>query len=144
MDEVLSKGEWRELTEIFLDLFSIEEENPFLPYQAFQVSFNGEGSELLGAPCVIGRDGMCVMPNGDVLPCRRFPVSIGNLLTDSLKTIWEKSELLEKLRPKENLKGRCGRCEMRDCRGCRSLALALTDDYLEEDPHCWTHVNLCK
>ena len=70
MDEVLSKEEWREMVKLLLDFFSIEEENPFLPYQAFQVSFNGEEPELLGAPCVIGMDGLCVMPNGDVFPCR--------------------------------------------------------------------------
>ena len=58
---------------------------------------------------------------------------------EPLKQIWEKSELLEKLRRKENLKGQCGGCEIKDCRGCRSLVLALTGDYLEEDPHCWYH-----
>jgi radical SAM protein with 4Fe4S-binding SPASM domain len=136
-NEVLSQEEWRKMIGMLLNFFSIEGEDPyFLPYQAFQVRFSGGEPELLGAPCVIGRDGICVMPNGDVLPCRRFPISIGNLLRDSLSTIWEKSELLEKLRKKENLKGKCGRCEMRDCRGCRSLALALTGDFLEEDPHC--------
>ncbi|MDI6762614.1 MAG: radical SAM protein [Thermodesulfobacteriota bacterium] len=137
MDEVLSKEEWREMVQMLLDFFSIEEENPFLPYQAFQVSFNGEEPELLGAPCVIGKDGLCVMPTGDVFPCRRFPVSIGNLLKIPLKKIWEESELLEMLRRKENLKGKCGACEIKDCRGCRSLALALTGDSLEEDLHCW-------
>ena len=137
MDEVLGKEDWRELTETLSDFFSIEEEHSFLPYQAFQISFNGEEPELLGAPCVIGRDGLCIMPDGTVFPCRRFPISIGNLLNDSLKTIWEKSEILGKLRRKENLKGKCGRCEIKDCRGCRSLALSLTGDYLEEDPHCW-------
>ena len=136
-NEVLSQEEWKEMIGMLLDLFSIEGENHyFLPYQAFQVSFGGRESELLGAPCVIGRDGICVMPNGDVLPCRRFPISIGNLLTDSLSRIWEKSELLEKLRRKENLKGKCGGCEIKECRGCRSLALAITGDYLGEDPHC--------
>ena len=137
MSEVLGKEEWKEMIGMLLDFFSIElEDHYFLPYQAFQVSFGGREPELLGAPCVIGRDGICVMPNGDVLPCRRFPISIGNLLTDSLNTIWEKSELLEKLRKQENLKGKCGRCEIKECRGCRSLALALTGDYLGEDPHC--------
>jgi radical SAM protein with 4Fe4S-binding SPASM domain len=140
IDEVLGKEEWKEMIKMLLDFFpTVEAEHPFLPYQAFQISFNEEEPELLGAPCVIGRDGMCVMPNGDIFPCRRFPISIGNLLKDSLKTIWEKSALLEKLRRKENLKGKCGRCEMEDCRGCRSLAFALTEDYLGEDPHCWYH-----
>jgi radical SAM protein with 4Fe4S-binding SPASM domain len=77
------------------------------------------------------------MPEGNVLPCRRFPISIGNLLATPFKQIWEESELLEELRRKENLKGKCGRCKIKDCRGCRSLALALTGDYLGEDPHCW-------
>jgi radical SAM protein with 4Fe4S-binding SPASM domain len=57
-------------------------------------------------------------------------------LETPLKQIWEESEILERLREKKNLKGKCGRCEMKDCRGCRSLALALTGDFLEEDPHC--------
>lgn len=138
VNEVLSREEWKEMIGMLLDFSSIEgEETSFLPYQAFQMSFNGEEPELLGAPCVIGVDGLCIMPEGNVLPCRRFPISIGNLLNQSLREIWEKSELLEKLRIKESLKGKCGRCKIEDCRGCRSLALALTGDYLSEDPHCW-------
>jgi len=136
MDEVLNKEEWREMVKMLLDFFSIEEENPFLPYQAFQVSFNGGEPELLGAPCVIGVDGLCIMPNGDVFPCRRFPIPIGNLLGTPLTQIWDESETLEKLRKKENLKGKCRRCPIADCRGCRSLALALTGDLLAEDPYC--------
>jgi radical SAM protein with 4Fe4S-binding SPASM domain len=138
LDEVLSKEEWKEMIEMLLDFFPIEgEEHSLLPYQAFQISFNGEEPELLGAPCVIGVDGLCIMPEGIVFPCRRFPISIGNLLETPLKQIWEESEMLRKLRRKENLKGKCGSCEIKDCRGCRSLALALTGDYLEQDPHCW-------
>ena len=120
--------------------FSIEgEHHSALPYQAFQISFTGEEPELLGAPCVIGVDGLCIMPEGNVFPCRRFPVSLGNLLQTPLRQIWEESDILEKLRKKKNLKGKCGTCEMRECRGCRSLAFALTGDYLGEDPHCWYH-----
>jgi MoaA/NifB/PqqE/SkfB family radical SAM enzyme len=60
-------------------------------------------------------------------------------LQTPLKQIWEASGLLEKLRVKKNLKGKCGKCQMEDCRGCRSLAFALTNDYLAEDPHCAYH-----
>jgi radical SAM protein with 4Fe4S-binding SPASM domain len=136
MNEVLDRHEWRELVETLFVLFSVLKEE-VLPYQAFGVMFRDDGTELLGAPCIIGKDGLCIMPEGTVLPCRRFPVAIGNLLNDSLKDIWERSEILEKLRKKENLRGKCGRCEIEDCRGCRSLVLSLTGDYLEEDPHCW-------
>jgi radical SAM protein with 4Fe4S-binding SPASM domain len=136
--EVLDKDQWKELIGTLLTYFSIQmEPEDVFSYQAFQVSFDGEKPELLGAPCVLGMDGLCIMPEGNVFPCRRFPISIGNLLDTPLKQIWEGSEILAKLRGKENLKGNCGSCELKDCRGCRSLALALTGDYLSEDPHCW-------
>jgi radical SAM protein with 4Fe4S-binding SPASM domain len=134
--DVLRKEEWEELITTLSDLFLIEERNDLLSYQAFQVDLCQNEPELLGAPCVIGTDGLCIMPNGDVFPCRRFPVSIGNLLEKPLDEIWKKSEMLEEMRRKENLKGKCGKCEIEECRGCRSIALALTGDYLAEDPHC--------
>ncbi len=138
MNEVLSREEWKKMMGMLLDIFPTDGENDsFLPYQAFQIRFNEEEPELLGAPCVIGVDGLCVMPEGNVYPCRRFPISIGNLYSTPLKQIWEESKLLKELREKGNLKGKCGTCEMKDCRGCRSLTLALTGDYLGEDPHCW-------
>jgi len=139
LNEVLSKEEWKGMIRMLSDFISTDEEQSFLPYQAFQINFHDEEPELLGAPCVVGVDGLCIMPEGNVFPCRRLPISIGNLLKAPLKQIWEKSDLLEKLRRKEDLKGKCGRCEIKDCRGCRSLALALTGDYLDEDPHCWYH-----
>ena len=122
MNEVLEKNQWRELIEILMEFFSMElDENEIPSYQAFQIAFDENGTELLGAPCIIGRDGLCIMPDGTVLPCRRFPIPVGNLLRDPLQ---------------ENLKGKCGRCGIEDCRGCRSLALALTSDPFAEDPHC--------
>jgi radical SAM protein with 4Fe4S-binding SPASM domain len=138
VDQVLRKEEWNEMIGMLFHFFSIEgEQKSVLPYQAFQISFSGEEPELLGAPCVIGVDGLCIMPEGNIFPCRRFPVSIGNLLETPLKQIWEQSGLLQELRKKENLKGKCGKCGIKECRGCRSLAFALTDDYFAEDPHCW-------
>ena len=76
------------------------------------------------------------MPDGTVFPCRRFPVSMGNLRQHSLKEIWETSELLKVLGRRKNLKGKCGYCDIEDCRGCRSLSFSLTGDYLAEDSHC--------
>jgi radical SAM protein with 4Fe4S-binding SPASM domain len=138
MDEVLERNQWKRVVETLFTFSSLSvEEDGVFPYQAYQIRFNGDEVELQGAPCVLGRDGLCIMPGGTVYPCRRFPISVGNLLEKSLKEIWQKSELLEKLRDKNSLKGKCGRCEVEDCSGCRSLALSLTGDYLEEDPHCW-------
>lgn len=135
-EEILSREEWNELIKILSDLFLIEQEDLFPPYQAYQIILNKGEPELLGAQCIIGNDGLCIMPNGDIYPCRRFPISIGNLLNGSLKSIWERSEILRKLRRKENLMGLCGVCEFKECRGCRSLAFYQTGEFLSEDPHC--------
>jgi MoaA/NifB/PqqE/SkfB family radical SAM enzyme len=141
LGEVLNQDQWKEMVKTLLDSFSIEMEDDHpIPYQAFQISFHKDGQELLGAPCVIGVDGLCIMPEGIVFPCRRLPIDIGNLREDSLKTLWAGSELLEKLRRKENLEGKCCRCGMEGCRGCRSLALCLTGNVFAEDPHCWFEI----
>lgn len=137
-EEVLEKDQWTELVEDLFGIFSVEaEEDGIPPYQAFQIDFQGEEPSLMGAPCVLGEDGLCVMPDGTVYPCRRFPLRLGNLLEDSLQSIWGKSEILPKLRDKQNLKGKCRSCNREGCTGCRSLAYSLTGDFFGEDPHCW-------
>jgi radical SAM protein with 4Fe4S-binding SPASM domain len=137
-NEVLGKVHWRSMLKALFAYFSMElEEDEIPPYQAFQVDFRGEEPQLLGAPCVLGTEGFCVMPNGDVFPCRRFPMTIGNLRQDSFGNIWRNCAVLNQLRRKENLKGKCGPCKEQNCTGCRSLAFSLTGDYLAEDPHCW-------
>jgi radical SAM protein with 4Fe4S-binding SPASM domain len=92
----------------------------------------------LGGLCSVGLDGVCILPNGDVLGCRRLPIVIGNLKINSLEQIWMRSKLLWEIRDKNNLKGKCHLCEYSSrCGGCRSMAYAYTGDYLAEDPHCW-------
>ena len=94
--------------------------------------------EDLGAICSIGYDGLCIMPDASVLACRRLPLTIGNLKNDSIEKIWFESELLCQIRDKRNLKGKCKNCEhIPRCSGCRSMAYAVTGDYLAEDPQCW-------
>jgi radical SAM protein with 4Fe4S-binding SPASM domain len=94
--------------------------------------------EELGAICSIGYDGLCIMPDASVLACRRLPISIGDLKNDSIEKIWFESELLCQIRDKRNLKGKCKSCEhIPRCSGCRSMAYAITGDYLSEDPQCW-------
>jgi len=136
-DEVLTKEDWEKLIQILLEIFSIDDKNLFLTFQAFQVRFNNLEPELLGAPCVIGKDGLCIMPEGDVFPCRRFPITIGNLLKMDLINIWQNSELLRSLKNKKYFKGKCKKCKIENCYGCRSLAFSLTGDPFGEDPHCW-------
>ena len=92
----------------------------------------------LGAMCSVGIDSLTILPDGTVLPCRRLPIPIGNLKTDSIFKIWYTSDLLWKIRNKNNLKGKCYGCDLIPrCGGCRAIAYACTGDYLAEDPQCW-------
>jgi radical SAM protein with 4Fe4S-binding SPASM domain len=96
----------------------------------------------VGASCSIGVDSISILPDATVLPCRRLPVPIGNLKTDSLFKIWYTSKVLWDIRNRKNLKGKCNNCEyIPRCAGCRATAYALTGDYLAEDPQCWKKTN---
>lgn len=79
-----------------------------------------------------------VLPNGDVIPCMLLQVKLGNVRQKSIVEIWEESSVLEKLRDRRSLKGRCGECRFRDvCAGCRGRAYESTGDFMETDPGCW-------
>ncbi len=64
----------------------------------FIYSENGIKGVDEGCPC--GRISIALLPNGDLTPCVYNQVIIGNLLESDLKTIWQKSPLLVKLRVK--------------------------------------------
>ena len=94
--------------------------------------------DTAGGICSVGLDGLCILPDATVLPCRRLPIPIGNLKNDSLLKIWHTSDLLWEIADKRNLKGKCNSCEFTtQCSGCRAMAYACTGDYLAEDPQCW-------
>jgi radical SAM protein with 4Fe4S-binding SPASM domain len=97
----------------------------------------GADEPLRGAPCNLGRDSMCLMPDGTVYPCRRLPVAVGNVLGEPFAAIRERLAAYapDAIRPR--LSGpRCGACDARDCAGCRALALSASGDILADDPQC--------
>ncbi len=76
-------------------------------------------------------------PDGDVYPCTFLPVKVGNIREQSLTDIWRNSKVLNELRKRSLLKGKCGECEYREtCGGCRGRAYSCSGDYLETDPIC--------
>jgi radical SAM protein with 4Fe4S-binding SPASM domain len=109
-----------------------------LPYRAFWVDVrNGAAEPLSGALCNLGRDSMCLMPDGTVYPCRRLPIEAGNVLTEPFEQIRERLAAYapDAIRPR--LSGTaCGSCRVPGCTGCRALARALTGDLLADDPQC--------
>lgn len=93
--------------------------------------------------CQAGRNLLAVMPNGDVYPCRRLPVSVGNVFQQPLETIYEESPLLRRLRSDDAVPAECRTCfYAQACRGgLRCLSHAITGDPFRKDPGCWFYEN---
>jgi radical SAM protein with 4Fe4S-binding SPASM domain len=67
------------------------------------------GLELGMKGCTAARYNMCIEPNGDVLPCQSYYVSLGNILVDRWESIWE-HELARYLRNRDFMMEKCYDC----------------------------------
>ena len=88
--------------------------------------------------CTAGDSLLTLMPNGDLYPCRRMPIRVGNLFQAPLKDLYH-NEILVALRDRSRVNTGCQGClYARLCRGgLRCLAYALTRDPFQKDPGCW-------
>lgn len=140
LDPVKVRELYEEISSIRPDGLSIVSGDPV--YSQMGAGFETTGDIPLGG-CAAGLSGLTIMPDGTVTPCRRLPVSIGNVRHDSLREIWATSDILNALRDRSRYGGRCGSCKRWDsCRGCRAIAYACSQahgegDILAEDPQCF-------
>jgi radical SAM protein len=78
-----------------------------------------------------------VSHTGEIFPSGFLPVSGGNVLQDSLNSVYRDSPLFRTLRDTTQREGKCGICEYQKiCGGSRARAYALTGDFLAADPRC--------
>jgi radical SAM protein with 4Fe4S-binding SPASM domain len=111
----------------------------FSPTHFAAQDFGGKANELLDflGGCGAGRLYCAIQPNGLVTPCVFMPIVVGDLRKRSLKEIWDTSKVMDDLRDRTRLKGRCGHCEYKNfCGGCRARAYGYYGDYLAPDPGC--------
>jgi len=88
--------------------------------------------------CPVGYKTLTIYADGTAFPCRRLPIPIGDIRTDSFFKIWFTSELLEKMRNREKFVKICGTCaKAEECGGCRAIAYAASGDPFAPDPSCW-------
>ena len=65
----------------------------------------------LGAKfCTAARYNMCVEPNGDVIPCQSYYSSLGNMLRDDWKSIWN-HPTAESIRNRDWVMEKCQTCD---------------------------------
>lgn len=136
--EVLSQTDWHGIVCGLSDSLEIDaQDEDLLPCKAFWIKFKEDDLEILGAHCNLGEDNFAILPNGDLLPCRRFNLKIGNLFSQNLSEIIRNSKVLKEVSDRNNLFGKCRTCQINSCRGCRALAYAVSGDYLTADNQCW-------
>ena len=87
--------------------------------------------------CSAGKTLMAIMPNGDVYPCRRLPIKVGNILEQSMLNIYSQNESIKALQ--NDICHECNTCYYHHtCNGgLKCLSYALYQDYSRKDPHCW-------
>ena len=86
--------------------------------------------------CHCGHSHLTILPNGDVLACRRIPESkVGNALSEPLIRIWHGP--MNEYRDFSRFE-RCGRCRLLSwCRGCPAVAAGTYGSFYSPDPQCW-------
>lgn len=94
---------------------------------------------IAGNVCLRHQYSCLVSASGAVFPCVGVTIPIGNVRSDSLRNILDRSEVLADLRRyRETIKEPCLSCDQAEaCYGCRGAAFQLTGDYLAADPLCW-------
>ena len=87
--------------------------------------------------CTAGDTLLTVMENGDLVPCRRMPIVIGNLLKDDMYDLYINNEILKELR-KNKIPDDCKYCEHSEmCHGgLKCLTYAMYKDLNHKDYGC--------
>lgn len=87
--------------------------------------------------CPVGVQTITILENGDIMPCRRLPIVIGNIKTDNFYKVWYTSPVLNDLRDRSKIE-KCGSCELLEhCGGARCISYAVNNNYFKPDPQCW-------
>ncbi len=139
-EQMLMPGETHEFFEIMLQA---RREAAGKWFNRTEIAMNRALQSLVGGGrpyhCTAGDTLVTVQPNGDLYPCRRMPIRVGNLMETPLSSLYYSSELFQRLRDAETISRGCQDCShARWCRGgLKCLSHAVTDDPFQADPGCW-------
>ncbi len=94
-----------------------------------------------GAPyqCSAGKTLLAILPNGDIYPCRRLPVRLGNIFTNNLRELYADNKVLKELRDVSRLDPKCKNCfYSKSCNGgLKCLSYIKYGNFHRKDPGCW-------
>ena len=87
--------------------------------------------------CTAGKSLLTVMENGDLVPCRRMPIVVGNLLNDNMYDLYKNSQILKELQ-NDTTPDDCKKCEYstKCSGGLKCLTYAIYKDLNHKDVGC--------
>lgn len=93
--------------------------------------------------CLAGKTAVFIKENGDIIPCPYFNYIMGNIKKESLKNIWLKSSIRNKLYSRDFLDKECQSCKYtNECfGGCRAASYEKYNSIIKKDPYCWVVKN---
>jgi len=139
-DHVLTPDQTRELFQIMHDARSAARRRWF---RRTQIAMHRALQFLVGGGtpyrCTAGDSLITIGVQGDLYPCRRMPIRVGNVLETPLAKLYQQSELFRRLRDGRRVSDGCEGCAYaRLCGGgLRCLSYAITGNPLAADPGCW-------
>ena len=139
-NQVLSPDETKEFFEM---METARSENDRVWFNRTEIAINRALQFLVGHGepyhCTAGDTLITVQPNGDLFPCRRMPIPVGNLMKTPLEQLYYQSELFQDLRDKNKTSEGCEKCFYSGvCRGgLKCLSYALYQDPFIKDPGCF-------
>jgi len=136
-EEMMSQAETQEFFEIMAQAkarITWFNRTEIAMHRALQFLVSGERPYQ----CTAGNTLLTVQANGDLYPCRRLPIKIGNLTEHNLLELYYNSEILQNLR-QHKISAGCEKCVFaKACRGgLRCLAYAVSGNPFKADPGCW-------
>ena len=88
--------------------------------------------------CSAAERNFAILYNGDMIPCRRMPIVVGNVLQDTISELFFNNSTIQDLRTFQVSTG-CENCNHKNtCNGgLKCLAYRNFADYRKADPGCW-------
>jgi radical SAM protein with 4Fe4S-binding SPASM domain len=110
----------------------------------YQQYFNGEAANIIYrlahffSGCATGLFYCGLDCDGYVIPCAPAGhIKLGHILKNGIDKIWANSPVLNRIRQRDKMSGKCAECTGRVyCGGCRLTAFGLTGDWLGGDLSC--------
>lgn len=105
-----------------------------------EIARHDEGDTAMAHGCLIGHDCICILSDGTMLSCRRFPEIIGRLPDDEPEDILLKAETLKRYR-RPQFWTDCGQCVGWNwCRGCPAQSFGECGDPFVKPEVCFAHL----